>query len=422
MKTRLVIGLSLALNVALAAAIFRSAKNPPAPAPAPAAATPFPGRIPPPPAPAVDSPPPGLPFHWSQVDSENLRIYRDNLRAIGCPELTVREIIRAVINERFGTQRRNLLAPLEDRYWDMVKGEELIRRQAIPQAEWGRALAALAAERQRLIAEVLGRDALAAEAEQQARRAALELRRSWLPPEKRERLIELEETHQQQLITWAAALGLQPYGVPTAEEGNRLQEWQQEFDESEKQLLTPDELAELQLRESDAADWAGNLPGFAPSEDEWRAMTKLRSELDEGQSQPGGPELTEEERTARQGELQSNFDQTLKETLGPDRFAQYELANNGEYQGVRNVTQRYGLPDSVAASVFDIQQTALARANQVSEAPDLSPEARLTTLTAIQEETERALSETLDPKVFASYKEYSGGWLKDLAPAQVQSN
>ena len=418
MKTRLFIGVSLALNVALAAAIFLSAKNPPAPAQAPAAATPVSGMIPPAPAPADGSPPPNLPFRWSQIASEDLKIYRDNLRAIGCPELTVREIIRAAINERFGARRRNLLAPLEDRYWDMVRQEELVRRQAIPQTEWGRALAALAAERQRLITEVLGLDALAAEVEQQTRRAALELRRSWLPPEKRDRLIELEEKYQQHLVEWAATLGLRPYGVPTTEDGSRLQEWQKEFDESEKQLLTPEELTELRLRESDAADWAGNLPGFDPSEDEWRAMTKLRSELDEGQSQLGSPELTEEERMARQTELQSNFDQALKETLGPDRFAQYELANNGQFQGVRNVTQRYGLPESVAAAAFEIQQTALARARLVGEAPDLSPEARLATLTAIQQETERALSETLDARAFSSYKEYSGDWLKDLVPTE----
>jgi hypothetical protein len=300
----------------------------------------------------------------------------------------------------------------------MVRQEELVRRQAIPQTEWGRALAALAAERQRLITEVLGLDALAAEVEQQTRRAALELRRSWLPPEKRDRLIELEEKYQQHLVEWAATLGLRPYGVPTTEDGSRLQEWQKEFDESEKQLLTPEELAELHLRESDAADWAGNLPGFDPSEDEWRAVTKLRSELDEGQSQLGSPELTEEERTARQRELQANFDQALKETLGPDRFTQYELANNGQFQGVRNVTQRYGLPESVAVAAFEIQQTALARARQVDEVPDLSPEARLATLTAIRQETERALSETLDARAFSSYKEYNGDWLKDLAPAE----
>ena len=418
MKTRRFIGLSLALNGALAAAIFLSAKTPPAPAHAPATATPVSDQVRQSPAPADGSPPTGLPFHWSQIASEDLKIYRDNLRVIGCPELTVREIIRAVINERFGARRRNLLAPLEDRYWDMVMGEELVRRQAIPQTEWSRALTALAAERQRLITEVLGGDALAAEVELQTRRAALELRRAWLPPEKRDRLIELEEKYQQHLVEWAATLGMRPEGVPTTEDGNRLQEWQKELDESEKQLLSPEELTELHLRESDAADWAGSLPGFDPSEDEWRAMTKLRSDLDDGQSQPGDPELTEEERTARQSELQAKFDNAIKETLGPDRFAQYELANNGEFQGVRNVTQRYGLPDSVAVAAFAIQQTAQARAQQVGGDPDLSPEARLATLTAIQQETERALSETLDARVFSTYKEYSGDWLNDLVPTE----
>jgi len=418
MKTGLFIGFSLVLNVALAAAIILSAKNRPVPARPPAAETSVADTIRQSPAPVDDSPLPGLPFHWSQIASENLKIYRDHLRAIGCPEPTVHEIIRAVINERFGAQRRNLLAPLEDRYWDMVMREELVRRQAIPQSEWGRELTALAAERQRLIVDVLGSDALAAEAGQPTRRAALELRYAWLPQEKRDRLIDLEEKYQQQLVGWAANLGLRPYGASTDEDGNRLQEWQKEFDESEKQLLAPEELAELHLRESDAADWAGSLPGFDPSEDEWRAMTKLRSELDEGQSPPGGPELTEEERMARQSELQANFDRTLKEILGPDRFAQYELANNGQFQEVRNITQRYGLPDSVAMAAFEIQETALASARQVAENPDLSPETRLATLTSIQQEAERTLSGTLNAEVFSTYKEYSGDWLKDLVPAQ----
>ena len=418
MKTGLFIGFSLVLNVALAAAIILSAKNRPVPARPPAAETSVADTIRQSPAPVDDSPLPGLPFHWSQIASENLKIYRDHLRAIGCPEPTAREIIRAVINERFGAQRRNLLAPLEDRYWDMVMREELVRRQAIPQSEWGRELTALAAERQRLIVDVLGSDALAAEAGQPTRRAALELRYAWLPQEKRDRLIDLEEKYQQQLVGWAANLGLRPYGASTDEDGNRLQEWQKEFDESEKQLLAPEELAELHLRESDAADWAGSLPGFDPSEDEWRAMTKLRSELDEGQSPPGGPELTEEERMARQSELQANFDRTLKEILGPDRFAQYELANNGQFQEVRNITQRYGLPDSVAMAAFEIQETALASARQVAENPDLSPETRLATLTSIQQEAERTLSGTLNAEVFSTYKEYSGDWLKDLVPAQ----
>jgi hypothetical protein len=292
----------------------------------------------------------------------------------------------------------------------------LVRRQAIPRSEWGQTLTALAAERRRLITEVLGPDALAAEVAQQTWRTTLEQQRSWLPAEKREQLIDLEEKYQQRLVEWDANLGLRPYGLSTAEDGNSLQEWQKEFDEAKQQLLTPEELDELHLRESDAAEWAGNLPGFDATEDEWRAMTRLRSERDENHSQLG-PELSDEDRTARQNELQANFEQGLKGTLGPDRFAQYELANNGEFQAVRNITQRYGLPDSIAASAYEIEQTAQAQARQVADDANLPPEARQATLLAIRQETERSLGELLNSRVFSTYKEYHGDWLKELVPA-----
>ena len=110
MKRRVIIGLSAALNVALAAAIFLSAKKTPPPGQVTTASQPM-ADTNSPPGPATDNPvPSGLPFRWNQIASEDLKIYRDNLRAIGCPELTVREIIRAVINERFGLRRRGILA------------------------------------------------------------------------------------------------------------------------------------------------------------------------------------------------------------------------------------------------------------------------------------------------------------------------
>ena len=127
------------------------------------AKTPVPSINPQSPPPADSSPPPGLPFRWSQIASEDLKIYRDNLRAIGCPELTVREIMRAVINELFG--------PRAGASWPHFKSDtgtwccdgELVRRQWIPRTEYGQALSSLVAERQQLIADVLGQDALTTE-------------------------------------------------------------------------------------------------------------------------------------------------------------------------------------------------------------------------------------------------------------------
>ena len=417
MKTWPVIGGSLLLNAILAAAIILSLRKTPPVAQAPVAAAPASSMISP--SPPVTTPPsPGLPFQWSQIASPDLKIYRDNLRAIGCPELTVREIIRAVINENFGTRRRDLLASFQDHYWDIVLRGELVRRQWLPRTEWGQALESLKAERQELIADVLGRDSLITEAERQTQRTELEQRRSWLSPEKREKLIELEEQHQQRLVEWAETLGLRVNGMPTQEDEDRLENWQQEFEESETQLLTPEELAKLQLRESDVANWAASLPGFNPTEDEWRSLTQLRSQFEAPQNAPAGPDLTDEQRAAQQDEVQSNFVNSVQEALGSDRFAQYQLANDDQYQALRNVAQRYGLPDSVAAQGLNVQQTAQAAANQVRANSNLSPEDQQAALNAIQQETEQTLSQILGVKVLSTYKEYGGDWLTGLSQTE----
>ena len=415
MKPRGIIWLSLALNVAFAVAIFLSVKRPPAPDQAATASQPITGSNPQTGTATNNPAPAGLPFRWSQIASEDLKIYRDNLVAIGCPKITMREIIRAVINERFGARRRGILASFQNRYWDMVLRRELVRRQWLPRTEWGRALESLKAERLQLITDVLGQDALITEAERQARRAELEQQRSWLSPEKRGQLIELEAQHQQQLVDWAETLGSRLNGMPTQEDEDRLQKWQQDFDEAEKKLLTPDELAELQLRESDVADWAGSLPGFNPTEDEWRSLTGLRSQYEESQRELGNADLTDEERAARQNELQAGFDSAVQAALSPNQFAQYQLANNDQYQALHNVTQRYGLPDSVATQSLGMQQSAQTAADQVRANTNLSPEAQQAALNGIQQETEQALSQILGVKVLSTYKEYGGDWILGLS-------
>jgi hypothetical protein len=418
MKMRLAIGLSITLNLALAAGIYWLPKKPAATVPAanveqPAAVASLPS-----PLPADGSAPQETPFRWSQVASQNWKIYRDNLRAVGCPEPTVREVIRSEINERFGARRRGILAAFQNQFWDrMLRGEFMDRRRRVQMAG-EQSLVDLGAERQKLIADVLGWDALTTEVERQSRRVEQEQRLAWLSPEKRAKLMALEEQHQQLLAEWAGSLGLRANGVPTSEDEDRIQKLQQEFETSEKQLLTPEELDELRLRESDVADWAGSLPGFEPSEDAWRSMTAVRAEYEAAQRNLSDPSLSDDDRARLNQEADSKFQDQLKAALGDDQFAQYQRASNEQFQDFYNVAERYGLPEDVAGQAFQIQQTALAQAKQVSENPNLSPEARLSALTAIQQETERTLSGTLGANVFSTYKQRSGSWLQSLVPTE----
>ena len=130
------------------------------------------------------------------------------------------------------------------------------------------------------------------------------------------------------------------------------------------------------------------------------------------------PGLSNDDRARLSLEADSQFQDQLKAALGDDQYAQYQRASNEQFQDFYNVAERYGLPEDVAGQAFQIQQTALAQAKQVSENPNLSPEARQSALTAIEQETERTLSGTLGANVFSTYKQRSGSWLQSLVPTE----
>jgi hypothetical protein len=351
------------------------------------------------------------PFLWADITSADLRIYRDNLRVVGCPELTIREILKAEINERFGARRRAILAGLQDKFWERLGAGEWARRQQIPQTDWGRKLQELAEERASTLRDVLGPPPAIADAQALAQRQSEQQRRAWLPTDKRDALIALEENRQQQLSTAEASAAASTNS--TVEQEARLQ---QAFEDSKRRLLTAEELDELRLRDSDAANWPAGLAGFEPTETEWRAVTRLKLDAEAAEANLAEAGLTEEERTAQQQELEATLAQNIKEALGPDRFAEYELAADGRLQSVRNVVRQFGLSDQLVVQLDDVQRGAQAEADQVTGDDSLSAEARQAALAEIRQKAERRLKTMLGDNAFSAYAELSGNWLVELSP------
>ena len=52
------------------------------------------------------------PFHWCQVESTDYRTYMANLRGIGCPESTIRDIITADLGGLYASRRQTLAGKL----------------------------------------------------------------------------------------------------------------------------------------------------------------------------------------------------------------------------------------------------------------------------------------------------------------------
>ncbi len=100
---------SLALNGVLLAlvaglVIFRPAQNRPVSAPTVAASKISPAAA----APARPESPKATPFHWNQMEADDYATFITNLRSIGCPEPTIRQIVQGEVSELYADKQRQL--------------------------------------------------------------------------------------------------------------------------------------------------------------------------------------------------------------------------------------------------------------------------------------------------------------------------
>ena len=439
MTSRLLLWISLLLNLGLGATIFHAKYQrqpaPIAPSSVPTIAIPVPIAAEPvaetrtnqnatAPTTQVEA------FSWIQLVSRDFKTYRDNLFAINCPTQTVHEIMLAVINHDFRERRDLLTASFQPRFWDAAAlGKSALKSLAEPVAKLGE-------ERDTVIEEVLGGE----EIEDPETLAAQETNRwtqtyAWLPPEKQAQMTALEiEKRERQRELWQANRTSLPHTDDGGAHEKATEQLEAEFATRRKQVLTAEEDQELTLRNSGAAHWAGNIPGFEVSEAEWRSVAQLKLEYDKVQKNfmPFDEEFRRRYGTpaetgggtapdpAVQAQLKNELNAAMKSVLGDQRFAEYELGSDGNYRQTQRITARYGLPDSLAKQAYDLQTIAMNQAGQLRADTSLNAEARAAALLAIRQESERSLLQSLGPKVFKTYQEYHGNWLNqvDQAPEE----
>ena len=349
-------------------------------------------------------------FDWSRLASADWKQYRDRLRAVGCPEKTVRAVIIAEIEEEFMHRRQALLDEFQRRFWEKLASRELDDHEAVDEP-----IRKLDNERRHLIEEVLGPETPDPdrEAKQMADRK-LERERSlkWLPPEKRQRLIDLLNQLDADSQALAKEIGAREKSGWTDDDRARQKQLEAAAVQARKTLLTADEEEEWELRQSNTAHWASWLPGLEVSEDEWRAGAKIRRDYEAAVAKLAAqPEPDPEKRR----QLDDALAEQMKSALGAEQFARYQAANDAALQLTRRITARFQLPDSLAEEVAAIQKQASAAGEQIINATDSSPADRAAALAAVREETLRSLQSKLSGDVWTTYQHYNGDWIKRLS-------
>ncbi len=88
-------------------------------------------------------------FTWQQIESPDYPTYITNLRDVGCPEQTIRDIIIADVNQLFARRRATELTTAEQQWWRSEPDTNVIRVAAEKARQ-------LEEERQALLTRLLG--------------------------------------------------------------------------------------------------------------------------------------------------------------------------------------------------------------------------------------------------------------------------
>ncbi len=251
---------------------------------------------------------------WHTVESEDYRKYVANLRMIGCPEKTIRDVIVADVNELYRERYRELFPPTNRiEYWKSGNPMANLFDEAkiAKQHE-------LQEDKRSLIKSLLGTgytdedDLSAIQLDSYSERLL-----NFLTPEKRTAMKELEDNF--------AVKMMKTFKDSWRGNDESSKAVQAEKDEAMLKVLTPEETFEYDLRRSDTAVILRvGLKDFELSEAEFRAVFPAVKEFIAEAGKPGFGAMMLGQQDARpEGAAARKVLQTkLKAAVGDERFDQ----------------------------------------------------------------------------------------------------
>jgi hypothetical protein len=377
----LALGLSMATNLALAVQILMPAagKLPePAPlstqteSPAPTPRQPLAQtETPPPPAPAE----PPAPFHWSQIEHEDYRQYIANLRSVGCPEATIRDLIAADLSQQYAPRAAAIWQRTPVEYWQKYENQEPTPAQL-------KEIKALSREQSAVFQSLLDSPM---DQQQLIDLVYLQIHGSqqqllFLPDAKREAAsraladvaFEQREREQQN----------RSFGYSRDSEKTLFEEKLQIL----SKVLSPAELDEFQLRHSPTAQKLRmEVQYFDATPEEFKQLLEAREK--------DGDRITP-------GDLMNRGPATeqVRELFGEERAREFEKVSDMYYQNARRTIDGAGLPVEYADQVWQISRDTRAAADHLASDSRLTVEERKRRLQELRTQADQQLNDLLGEK------------------------
>jgi hypothetical protein len=156
---------------------------------------------------------------------------------------------------------------------------------------------------------------------------------------------------------------------------------------------------------------------FQATEDEYRTIFALEREYErKTQDLSNDSDPAWKARSQAKNEL----DAKIAQALGPDRYKDYEIAEQRGTDKLTRLLARLELPLSTTRTVETLRDDTLRRAQEISGNQSLDASQRAAQLSALAQEARNKLTSTLGGKRgYEAYDEIKGDWLRAVETGKL---
>ncbi len=350
-------------------------------------------------------------LRWAQLESEDYKEYVTRLRAIDCPEQTIRELIIADLDKVMAPELQALYGRrAELKYWHSeeeemandVNGRELAKQER-----------ELEKRKRDIVRELVSADLARERMKQSGREDYTERRLGFLPEERRTQVRELIEKFDEaeQQIREKELDDGEPLSLADRAQWRVLR---QQRESALNSALSPPEREQFDLWLSPTANSVRYaLYGMSGSEQEFQTVYRARKQFDDRWAKYDADLLDEATQRQRATE-QAQAEQSIRQGLGEPRYAEFKRGEDEDFHRLNALATRFKLPKEKIVEAYGYKKIVAEYRTQTQADPNLNPQQNADALRAINDETEKALRGLLGDKPVRYYlRTGQGAWVRE---------
>lgn len=343
-------------------------------------------------------------FTWEEVESNDYATYIKNLREIGCPNATIRDIIVADVDELYSHRRASEVVSADHQWWKSEPDIGAVQAAA-------EKLKILETERRTLLTRLLG--------------SGWETTSNPLPPPTRTGISltgpvlgELTLQTKQAVYDIAAQtqLKIEAYQDAQRQAGNEIDPMEltrlrQESRAELAKVLSPAQMEEFLLRYSSTAyQMRSELRGLDFTPDEFRNFFRARDPVDQQSELHYNGD--DPEKLRRKKELEKQRDDAIEQALGKENFATYKMYQDPLFQQSRATAEQMGAPAELVLPIYQINQLTESERQRIRNDPSLTDDEKIDAIASTQAEQQKSLEKILGPEILQRYLQGTNGLAK----------